>query len=187
MNRSWGSPPRVREPLRGILSGLLRVGITPACAGTTHTLSLKVLARQDHPRVCGNHLLYSRIHVSSLGSPPRVREPLGAFFARKNKVRITPACAGTTSRTSSGTLTMWDHPSVCGNHLIIHGFVLTCRGSPPRVREPLKKLGGVSYKFGITPACAGTTGRPAPPGSHHWDHPRVCGNHLACCCTSSCA
>ena len=31
-----GSPPRVREPLRELIDGYVRTGITPACAGTTH-------------------------------------------------------------------------------------------------------------------------------------------------------
>ena len=52
-------------------------------------------------------------------------------------MRITPACAGTTSWMSPSVSTVMDHPRVCGNHhvrQVRYGF---SSGSPPRVREPL--------------------------------------------------
>ena len=50
-----GSPPRVREPHHHAVSGPDCVGITPACAGTTHVIFPSFVQLQDHPRVCGNH------------------------------------------------------------------------------------------------------------------------------------
>ena len=48
------------------------------------------------------------------------------------------------------------------------------------MREPPEVDGYLALAHGITPACAGTTGKrrscPLPPE----DHPRVCGNHLPC-------
>ena len=52
---SGGSPPRVREKLVRSKSGNQGYGITPACAGKTHTLTITVSEFQDHPRVCGKN------------------------------------------------------------------------------------------------------------------------------------
>ena len=66
---------------------------------------------------------------------------------------------------------------MCGNHSTISISLMPVTGSPPRVREPLRKLPlGGRYR-GITPACAGTTAMVLSFVSIAQDHPRVCGNH----------
>ena len=52
-----GSPPRVREPPGHDVPDFKRLGITPACAGTTIHSVGAAAGRQDHPRVCGNHTM----------------------------------------------------------------------------------------------------------------------------------
>ena len=53
---SRGSPPRMREKLKGSDSKKQRLGITPAYAGKTLLLCAVYAAKGDHPRVCGkNH------------------------------------------------------------------------------------------------------------------------------------
>ena len=91
-----GSPPRVREPRDVCLLIGEIARITPACAGTTPGARQPALVSEDHPRVCGNHHELSRLMPSSLGSPPRVREPLDELVLHRDHAGITPACAGTT-------------------------------------------------------------------------------------------
>ena len=112
-----GSPPRVREPLRKLPLGGRYRGITPACAGTTRSRCPRFQAPWDHPRVCGNHYTQCGRGRGPSGSPPRVREPHHVMEVIHALRRITPACAGTTSRCSSRYSAPWDHPRVCGNHI----------------------------------------------------------------------
>ena len=89
VSAAMGSPPRVREPPSCLSRSSFRPRITPACAGTTPRLVGVTAERQDHPRVCGNHLIASPERLSVRGSPPRVREPQikdpikSAFLSRR--------------------------------------------------------------------------------------------------------
>ena len=174
---SSGSPPRVREPPPYTDHISRYRGITPACAGTTQLFGTSDPFREDHPRVCGNHMDAEELLRLKQGSPPRVREPHLFKKDRQGNAGITPACAGTTKTMANGSERMEDHPRVCGNHTAEGGGLYSVVGSPPRVREPRE-----SHDYGwealrITPACAGTT------ITRRWvieplrDHPRVCGNH----------
>ena len=107
--------------------------------------------------MCGNHCSMSRIILTRLGSPPRVREPPIARGLCIALPRITPACAGTTADTATATKVWRDHPRVCGNHFLCMMVVKHLLGSPPRVREPLLCVKWNKQCNGITPACAGTT------------------------------
>src|SRR5690554_6437891 len=74
--RALGSPPHVRGPPMLNKPFVKSFGITPACAGTTVSISLSILENRDHPRMCGDH---GQVDISSLlvkGSPPHVRGPL---------------------------------------------------------------------------------------------------------------
>ena len=113
------------------------------------------------------------------GSPPRVREPPTSIMTSADFSRITPACAGTTRGHSDHTQSGWDHPRVCGNHVTCPHLISSHQGSPPRVREPRAVRGLFLSQFGITPACAGTTGQGQGSQRPAQDHPRVCGNHRA--------
>ena len=53
-----GSPPRVRGKPIEPLTILYQLGITPARAGKTLSQEILRPVRQDHPRVCGEKLLY---------------------------------------------------------------------------------------------------------------------------------
>ena len=131
-----GSPPRVREPHISTWLQLIITGITPACAGTTTALGRNDQGHVDHPRVCGNHSTLTIALSLAVGSPPRVREPLISAIDADEAVRITPACAGTTSRSKSKIFASGDHPRVCGNHVSSTLMICVKLGSPPRVREP---------------------------------------------------
>ena len=167
----------MREPRICLHARQLTRGITPACAGTTELCGPCVVLLEDHPRVCGNHDRMEEHHQAEPGSPPRVREPRGEHSIDLMTNRITPACAGTTKEVRNGTGTEEDHPRVCGNHCDERDPYDRGQGSPPRVREPLKRCLIDRAGLGITPACAGTTDPVNSSDNLIQDHPRVCGNH----------
>ena len=163
--------------------GLVGSRITPAHAGKTFVTSFLLLAITDHPRACGEKNRLQRDISSYRGSPPRVRgkgtrqrgEPLGG--------RITPACAGKTDAISDYSVSLSDHPRVCGENCIVHCPRACDCGSPPRVRGKLQVFGRLYLAHRITPACAGKTSSSSRFFSASTDHPRVCGenfNFLTC-------
>ena len=91
--------------------------------------------------------------------------------------RITPACAGITSSVIPSSAPARDHPRVCGNYTYWYASESLKLGSPPRVRELLFVRTSSSSAHGITPACAGITGRNQGKRGSSRDHPRVCGNY----------
>ncbi len=154
-----GSPPLVRERLASQYFVKLNLGITPACAGTTALDDVDRLYCQDHPRLCGNDATPSTISNLLKGSPPLVRERPCAPLLNACRLRITPACAGTT------------HSRLLTRLLLL--------GSPPLVRErPISPV-ALAPSMRITPACAGTTIADIAIFQGVGDHPRLCGNDLA--------
>ena len=95
--RNRGSPPLVRGLPPSLSARNWGNRITPACAGTTGRKNRKYRSLEDHPRLCGDYpVILFRQHLL-LGSPPLVR---GLPFKKpkpQTRIRITPACAGTTA------------------------------------------------------------------------------------------
>ncbi len=91
-----GSPPRMRERLKRLVTPSGRIGITPAYAGKTRELALILHLPRDHPRVCGKDSLGAVSLAFCLGSPPRMRERLIGCGVFSVLSRITPAYAGKT-------------------------------------------------------------------------------------------
>ena len=129
--------------------------------------------------MCGEHDVARVAHWYGAGSSPHVRG----------------ARAFCTAPASSAG----DHPRMCGEHIEIpHGHV-GLQGSSPHVRgapvvaDELRELGGSSPHVrgarlddlegrngdGIIPACAGSTPRNRASSAPSWDHPRMCGEHVA--------
>ena len=68
-----GSPPHVRG--KGDFN-IVRIGhkrITPACAGKSSPGLSDMHANGDHPRMCGEKILFLEHVHRKLGSPPRMR------------------------------------------------------------------------------------------------------------------
>ena len=100
-----GSPPQVRGKHRGIAGFAWELGITPAGAGKTLTVSSIITFRP--------------------GSPPQVRGKLVGGSGTGKTTRITPAGAGKTLSSSPAVGICWDHPRRCGeNCLTVRWFVL---------------------------------------------------------------
>ena len=110
----WGSPPRVRGKVDDAETGDLVHRITPACAGKRVTPSLFLVLHRDHPRVCGEKEARGWPKEQVWGSPPRVRGKVLIRPETRFGFRITPACAGKSSRICIITRIAWDHPRVCG-------------------------------------------------------------------------
>ena len=172
-----GSPPHVREKLL-VLKILLRlIRITPACAGKTAFLPQCRLTLRDHPRMCGKNSIGNLRLFTPKGSPPHVREKLVCDDSDTLCHRITPACAGKTSRYSYSYQHIGDHPRMCGKNTAKQSEKLELEGSPPHVREKLFVTFVLCLKLRITPACAGKTMIARLPPIAARDHPRMCGKN----------
>ena len=97
----------------------LKERITPADAGKTGLLAFPPCADRDHPRGCGEN---SRRKVERMivdGSPPRMRGKPDRVLAKSEQIRITPAGAGKTVKSSVTTPPGADHPRVCGENIVM--------------------------------------------------------------------
>ena len=152
-----GSSPRMRGTRAVGLEHVLRAGIIPAYAGNTRGRRRPHTARQDHPRVCGEHGDCFCNFLACEGSSPRMRGTHVPAPDNWLSGGIIPAYAGNT-RTPSATVTSSrDHPRVCGEHLELSALVSDVLGSSPRMRGT--RLIGVMVRFRqrIIPAYAGNT------------------------------
>ena len=180
-----GSPPRVRGKGAYAIASSIPHGITPACAGKRGEGAKTSEQGRDHPRVCGEKQKGAWAEGAVMGSPPRVRgkDPQRQFF--RFTPRITPACAG--KRSPSTTRRSWrgDHPRVCGEKVNSIKKKLLEMGSPPRVRGKAASDSADRTALGITPACAGKRCLRARSLTATRDHPRVCGEKrmLSAVCT----
>ena len=91
-----GSSPRMRGALRYITDDGGITGIIPAYAGSTRHLHDQRPAVQDHPRVCGEHIIPDGAMLESAGSSPRMRGAPASRCQLLNARGIIPAYAGST-------------------------------------------------------------------------------------------
>ena len=116
VQRSRGSPPRVRGKPNPLNESTCQVGITPARAGKTDTKNDSFHFWQDHPRACGENSLSVFPHDVAAGSPPRVRGKPNPPPAAVRGAGITPARAGKTTRSFQYCPSPADHPRACGEN-----------------------------------------------------------------------
>jgi len=152
-----GSPPPARGALRRRAGGLVDSRITPACAGSTGGKYVNPWPGSDHPRLRGEHIPSSPLLRCIAGSPPPARGAQLTRHLHQEAVRITPACAGSTSSVSSVMVRVPDHPRLRGEHT--HGETSTRMrgGSPPPARGAHRVVDTEALVGRITPACAGST------------------------------
>ena len=91
---SLGSPPHMRGKVTQWLAGIRIVGITPAYAGKSRSVSWTPTVVRDHPRVCGEKFQSPATACNRLGSPPRMRGKDQSEFSYPPGCGITPAYAG---------------------------------------------------------------------------------------------
>ena len=138
VERTTGSPPRVRSRRHAHVGAQGAAGITSACAEQTTTPHRKDSGRRDHLRVCGADVISSN--------------------AFRSASWITSACAEQTRRGSLGTAGTVDHLRVCGADWCRGRSGSGRRGSPPRVRSRPRLVVRAIQVIGITSACAEQTG-----------------------------
>ena len=113
------------------------MGIIPAYAGNTFSVTRKAGVWKDHPRVCGEHQKTKLDNTATKG--------------------IIPAYAGNTMASSPVMMDWRDHPRVCGEHNS-EGYQRSRRqGSSPRMRGTLCVQCHSGLCLGIIPAYAGNT------------------------------
>ena len=99
---------------------------------------------------------------------------------RIQRVRITPAYAGSSYKPDDVCDYAQDHPRVCGEQPAVSAAVFAPMGSPPRMRGAVGEIPEGKTISRITPAYAGSSQNPKPTAPRSWDHPRVCGEQLSC-------
>ena len=67
---------------------------------------------------------------------------------------------------------------MCGEHAVKRKSDGPRPGSSPHVRGAQEFRPVLADRFGIIPACAGSTYRPCRRVRYTWDHPRMCGEHI---------
>ena len=170
-----GSPLRVRGKVGPVIQLRAGPGITPACVGKSIRPSSMASVPWDHPRVCGEKVVFPLFRSFRLGLPPRMRGKAERAAAAANRRRITPAHAGKSTLVNSTTKPQRDHPRLCGEKAAYFRAECVPRGSPPRVRGKAVQFHHRHNGVGITPACAGKSHVLPRPAQVQWDHPRVCG------------
>ena len=129
-----GSPPRARGEVYMILFAFALDGITPACAGRSHSVFLPYSVSWDHPRVRGEKVISTPAPPRVAGSPPRARGEAEVKNLLANALRITPACAGRSVHQLIRLAFAKDHPRVRGEKLSSTSLTALAGGSPPRAR-----------------------------------------------------
>ena len=178
--RAVGSSPHARGTLPVFGQRIPFAGIIPACAGNTTTPPYTDSDQRDHPRMRGEHSLPYSFVASPWGSSPHARGTHFRISMERGAHGIIPACAGNTGSFHGLTPAVKDHPRMRGEHVgevVKDGDV---PGSSPHARGTLVVADRGSSVWGIIPACAGNTGRPATARGKCRDHPRMRGEHFSC-------
>ena len=136
------------------------MGIIPAYAGNTFSVTRKAGVWKDHPRVCGEHQKTKLDNTATKG--------------------IIPAYAGNTTVRAISAQEGRDHPRVCGEHFASNAIPACAWGSSPRMRGTPSHVLVYDHLIGIIPAYAGNTQCQVGILHSRGDHPRVCGEHMRC-------
>ena len=175
-----GSPPRMRGKVTLILGTRNTTGITPAHAGKSAEEFFGVFPYEDHPRACGEKIIYNLSVPDLEGSPPRMRGKAVLLCYTKLCGRITPAHAGKSFKAQTTRPMPVDHPRACGEKTNPYPHRFSNHGSPPRMRGKVYRMGSAATRFGITPAHAGKRCIEMTSDIFEEDHPRACGEKLSC-------
>ena len=170
-----GSPPLARErpPRKRRIRSTTR--ITPACAGKTITIDVKLEKIEDHPRLRGKDGTFFDVVAMTLGSPPLARERPDGRKEILITGGITPACAGKTIIGAIESHCIGDHPRLRGKDAKLIRVTIALTGSPPLARErPYNHVIDFTERR-ITPACAGKTILNLCFQLVNGDHPRLRG------------
>ena len=88
----------------------------PAYAGKTHSNSLSVALREEHPRVCGENDFRFKHIIVEVGTSPRMRGKPDKVSGFTISFRNIPAYAGKTALKRATGNDSTEHPRVCGEN-----------------------------------------------------------------------
>ena len=111
-----GSSPHTRGARDDFLGDALASRIIPAYAGSTEPPRGADVGAADHPRIRGEHLLWSTSSTGPGGSSPHTRGAPTDSEPDRRRQRIIPAYAGSTTRRRACRCSKWDHPRIRGEH-----------------------------------------------------------------------
>ena len=111
---STGSPPPMRGKAVNVADVVNWFGITPAYAGKSRPVRIRLHRWRDHPRLCGEKRFFFDCTCVSMGSPPPMR---GKAICRW--------CTHASMR---------DHPRLCGEKCSNENRRRIMIGSPPPMR-----------------------------------------------------
>ncbi len=156
---SGGSSPHVRGTPHRSSQSAPRGRFIPACAGNTRLTRRGQPPPSVHPRMCGEHDIFSRTAWINGGSSPHVRGTPPGPQHHDPQPRFIPACAGNTILRIRPLYNPSVHPRMCGEHDLPGNGNRIHHGSSPHVRGTLNQAarGGGSTRF--IPACAGNTSK----------------------------
>ena len=177
---SAGSSPHTRGALlRGdAFCGV--PGIIPAYAGSTPSRSGRQRSPRDHPRIRGEHRLFTEYERRGGGSSPHTR---GARLRRQrcdSGIGIIPAYAGSTRARHRRCAAARDHPRIRGEHHMRVGHLPSTTGSSPHTRGAPRASSTRGRQGRIIPAYAGSTTQQQTVRLDIPDHPRIRGEHISC-------
>ena len=157
-----GSPPRLRgKPMKSSSRGYA-AGLTPAPAGKTAHINIKIDAFRAHPRACGENPKMLQEDLYKQGSPPRLRGKPMMNINDMHSVGLTPAPAGKTSTPYHRLYRPQAHPRACGENFALAVTLCPCRR--------------------LTPAPAGKTCLDIFLLKRMRAHPRACGENIGGLC-----
>ena len=172
------------SPLARGLQGMCRketfvLRIIPARAGFTDYSLLHWARKRDHPRSRGVYDEHGLYVEKGEGSSPLARGLRRGRILRGDRIRIIPARAGFTWRSSCCATASRDHPRSRGVYAATHKRPPVLAGSSPLARglpwPHSPHPGGtriIPARAGFTPHL--TTARPG-----RWDHPRSRGVYVS--------
>ena len=174
---SAGSSPHARGAPLHLGHARVVVGIIPACAGSTSCTRSAGCWRWDHPRMRGEHGHGRRVSVRYWGSSPHARGARVVALLSLVEGGIIPACAGSTVEGKGLPRLDRDHPRMRGEHRPWRSSRRSETGSSPHARGALRRRLWHWWRYGIIPACAGSTRTHLGSGGSWRDHPRMRGEH----------
>ena len=172
-----GSSPHTRGARRTTPTERRRYGIIPAYAGSTGRGARRPSRSPDHPRIRGEHSVFTTISSMTSGSSPHTRGAPPTACRRGKTSGIIPAYAGSTKLTIAGLDGKRDHPRIRGEHWSSSLLTRISAGSSPHTRGARRPEVDFAHVAGIIPAYAGSTVGEVDVDGTVEDHPRIRGEH----------
>ena len=176
--REPGSSPLARGALAAQIVSFLAPRLIPARAGSTAWSRSAAWPSWAHPRSRGEHKIFPAGVKPVAGSSPLARGAPRGGVARRQRVGLIPARAGSTGSWNVSSVWMGAHPRSRGEHVMALVPIRYRRGSSPLARGAQFKLSTPSHDYGLIPARAGSTFHVSMKAARMRAHPRSRGEHV---------